>query len=184
MSEALRLVPKHGWTRLALEEAAANLNLPRTAHGLFRGEIDLVAFFVNKCNDELGAAAAAQAIDEHETMREALKRTTRARLGLVLPLESTWAQGLGVLALPYNVPTALHLLHETADEILHVCGDTATDFSWYTKRGLLSTLYATTELYMLTDMSAGKEDTWRFLDNRLDNYVDSLQKVSQVTKLF
>jgi ubiquinone biosynthesis protein COQ9 len=103
---------------------------------------------------------------------------------MVLPFESSWSQALGVLAVPYNLPTAASLLHATADEILYVCGDESTDFSWYTKRALLSALYASSELHMLSDQSPGKADTWVFLENRLDDYAKAIQTCSQVTKFF
>jgi ubiquinone biosynthesis protein COQ9 len=37
----------------------------------------------------------------------------------------------------------------------------------YTKRGLLLPVYVATELYMLTDASLGRADTWASLDRRL-----------------
>lgn len=63
--------------------------------------------------------------------------------------------------------TAVRQRAELADDIWHACGDTSTDYNWYTKRGLLAAVYAATELYMLTDYSPGYADTWRSLDRRL-----------------
>jgi ubiquinone biosynthesis protein COQ9 len=108
----------------------------------------------------------------------------RQRLEMILPFEATWAQALGVLALPYNIPVAAGLLHASSDEILFVCGDESTDFSWYTKRALISTLYAASELHMLSDQSPLKADTWSFLERRLDDYASCIQTFSQVTKFF
>ncbi len=189
LTEAVRLVPTHGWTRTTLQEAARSLQLPPTAHGLVRGEVDLVSFFVERCNAELGATLGwtgeerAQAVGGM-TMREMLSQAARVRLENVVPFAGTWSQALGVLAVPYNVPTAAQLLHATSDEILHVCGDQSVDFSWYTKRALLSVAYSSAELFMLSDLSPGKQDTWEFLDRRINNYADALQTTSQVTKFF
>ena len=58
---------------------------------------------------------------------------------------------------------------ELVDDIWHACGDTATDYNWYTKRGLLAGVYAATELFMITDYSPGYADTWKSLDRRLED---------------
>lgn len=53
------------------------------------------------------------------------------------------------------------------DEIWFAAGDRATDMTWYAKRASLGMVFSATELYMLTDTSPGWEDTWAFLDRRL-----------------
>ena len=42
------------------------------------------------------------------------------------------------------------------------------DSSWYSKRASLSTIYASTELFMTTDSSRDFADTEQFLDRRLE----------------
>ena len=41
--------------------------------------------------------------------------------------------------------------------------------SWYTKRALVSKLYAITELHLIQDTSLDKQATWEFLDRRIDD---------------
>lgn len=65
--------------------------------------------------------------------------------------------------------TMLKQRAELVDEIWHACGDTATDYNWYTKRGLLAGVYSATELFMITDYSPGYADTWKALDRRLED---------------
>jgi ubiquinone biosynthesis protein COQ9 len=55
----------------------------------------------------------------------------------------------------------------TVDSIWHAAGDRSADFSWYTKRAILASVYGTTLLYWLRDMSEDDEDTLAFLDRRL-----------------
>jgi ubiquinone biosynthesis protein COQ9 len=45
-------------------------------------------------------------------------------------------------------------------------GDAATEFNFYTKRGLLAGVYASTLLYWLDDSSDDCAATWAFLDRR------------------
>ena len=79
----------------------------------------------------------------------------------------TWPQALAIQASPTHVGTMLKQRAQLVDDIWHACGDTATDYNWYTKRGLLAAVYAATELFMITDYSPGYADTWQSLDRRL-----------------
>ncbi len=74
---------------------------------------------------------------------------------------------LTVLALPQHAPLALRLVYETVDAIWYAAGDTATDFSFYTKRLTLAAIYGASVLYWLDDRSEGFADTRAFLDRRL-----------------
>jgi ubiquinone biosynthesis protein COQ9 len=66
-----------------------------------------------------------------------------------------------------------------ADIIWRAAGDASTDYNWYTKRGLLSACYISTELYMLTDCSPGYADTWAALERRLQDVVSAGRAVGQ-----
>ena len=82
-------------------------------------------------------------------------------------LADTWPQALAIQASPAHMATMLNQRAQLVDDIWHACGDTATDYNWYTKRGLLAAVYAATELFMITDYSPGYADTWQSLDRRL-----------------
>lgn len=71
------------------------------------------------------------------------------------------------MAQPSYIPTSLQELAKLADEIWFLVGDTAVDPSWYTKRASLSTIYASTELFMTTDTSEDFIETRKFLRRRL-----------------
>lgn len=75
-------------------------------------------------------------------------------------------QALALMAQPSNVPTSLKELAALSDEIWFLSGDASVDTSWYTKRASLSTIYATTELFMTTDKKLDYADTREFLDRR------------------
>ena len=74
---------------------------------------------------------------------------------------------IAFLALPANLPLAARLLYRTTDAIWFAAGDRATDFSFYTKRGLLAGVYASTILYWLGDGTRQGEATSAFLDRRI-----------------
>jgi ubiquinone biosynthesis protein COQ9 len=62
---------------------------------------------------------------------------------------------------------AAECLYRTVDAIWYAAGDTATDFNFYTKRGLLAAVYSSTLLYWLDDTSEDSAKTWAFLDRRI-----------------
>ena len=48
---------------------------------------------------------------------------------------------MALKAFPTNAPTALENLALMVDDMWYHAGDRSTDFGWYTKRGLLATIY-------------------------------------------
>jgi ubiquinone biosynthesis protein COQ9 len=68
-------------------------------------------------------------------------------------------------------------------------GDNSEDYNWYSKRTILSAVYASTVLYWLGDNSEGSEETWHFLDRRIEDVmkIESVKaqlKKNKLTKEF
>jgi ubiquinone biosynthesis protein COQ9 len=74
---------------------------------------------------------------------------------------------MAVLALPGNARTAAAIMARTVDAIWHAAGDRSADFSWYTKRALLTAVYGATVLFWLHDTSDDDSATRAFIDRRL-----------------
>jgi ubiquinone biosynthesis protein COQ9 len=93
----------------------------------------------------------------------------RQRLSAVAPHREALRRALGILALPHNAPRAAELTWRTVDAIWWAAGDTATDWNFYSKRGLLAGVYGATLLRFLEDRSEGCAETWEFLDRRIED---------------
>ena len=145
--------------RVGLDEAAADALFPGGAR-------DAVAEFSHWADDRMLEVLAQQNLAAMK-VRERVATAVRARLAVVAPHREAVRRALTLLALPRNLPLGLRLLYHTVDAIWHAAGDTATDFNFYTKRGLLAGVQAATTLYWLDDRSAGGEATNAFLDRRL-----------------
>jgi ubiquinone biosynthesis protein COQ9 len=66
------------------------------------------------------------------------------------------------MALPENIGSSMKELAMLTDEMWFLAGDRSVDFSWYTKRATLSTVYASTGIY-----SSFKAKVYRSIhDNR------------------
>ncbi len=61
------------------------------------------------------------------------------------------------------------VIWRTTDSIWEGLGDSSEDINWYTKRLILSTVYSASLLYWLGDSSSESENTWDFIDRRIDD---------------
>ncbi|GFR61825.1 ubiquinone biosynthesis protein COQ9, mitochondrial, partial [Elysia marginata] len=173
LSASLVYVQELGWTQKALEAGAKDEGLPPIAHGMFpRGGAELVHYFYSKSNEELAEILSAD-VKEAEAKGEKLKTQTfiqnaiETRLRMIFPYMDIWPQAMAIQALPQNAVDSWTNTLNLMDEIWYYAGDRSTDFNWYTKRMTLFAIYKSTEVYMLQDKSADKEDTWAFLNRRL-----------------
>ena len=91
------------------------------------------------------------------------------RLHANTPFAHKYSEAIALMSLASNIPPSLAELGRLADEIWYLAGDTSVDASWYTKRGLLSGVYAATETFMSQDQSTNFKDTEKFLDRRLED---------------
>jgi ubiquinone biosynthesis protein COQ9 len=166
---ALAHVPFDGWTDTALRAGAADAGLePSDARRAFpRGPIEAVEAYSAYADRKMLEALATMNLAAMRT-RDRIAAAIRIRLQQAAPHREAVRRSLTVLALPFNAPVALRCIHRTVDAIWYAAGDTATDYNWYTKRGLLAGVLSATVLYWLNDKSEGSADTFVFLDRRLD----------------
>jgi ubiquinone biosynthesis protein COQ9 len=161
-------VPFDGWSRATIAAAARRIGVDEAeVVSLFPGgPRDAVAAF-SRWADRKMLVALDRVPLEAMKVRERVATAVRARLAVLEPHREAIRRALALLSLPQNLPLGARLLYETVDAIWYAAGDTATDFNFYTKRGLLAGVLASTTLYWLDDRSAGAEATLGFLDRRL-----------------
>ena len=179
LNAALTHVPELGWTVKALAAGAEDVGLPPVSHGIVeRGAIELVEHFSTTTTSEVVQSAEQYfgETEEHIGMTDRIKYVTRKRLEAIAPYTNTWPEAMALGALPQNAAHTLESVANTVDSLWKVCGDHSEGTSWLTKRSLLSGIYVSTELYMLTDTSIEYEDTWNYLDRQIDTVV-SIGKV-------
>lgn len=161
-------VPFDGWTQTALRMGVADAGLdpdmgPRAFPG---GMMDLFAHFSDFSDRRMLAQLNALDLDSMR-VRDRIAAGVRLRLEALAPHREAVRRGLSFLALPMHAPLALRLTYNTVNAIWYAAGDRSADFNFYTKRGLLAPVYATTVLYWLNDTSEDFADTWDYLDRRL-----------------
>ncbi len=159
-------VPFDGWTLRSLRAGLAAAGMPEDeATILFPGgAADMIAVFCDLADRRMTEAAAGLT----ETKLTARVRELIAlRLEMNRPYKEAIRRAMAVLALPGNARTAAAIMARTVDAIWHAAGDRSADFSWYTKRALLTAVYGATVLFWLHDTSDDDSATRAFIDRRL-----------------
>ena len=161
-------VPFDGWSRAALRAAARRIGVPAAeALALFPdGPADFAACFSRWADRRMLDRLESLPLDQLR-VPERVALAVKTRLEIVEPWREAVRRALTILSLPQNAPLAMRLLYETVDGVWYAAGDSATDFSFYTKRATLAGIYAATLLYWLEDRSPGFADTRTFLERRL-----------------
>jgi ubiquinone biosynthesis protein COQ9 len=176
-------VPFDGWTQGALQHGAADAGFEKVmALRVFPGgPVEAVEFW-----SQLADRRMLQALEQRDLaamkVRERVAAAIRLRLEQTAGHREAVRRALGLLALPLNAGKGPALLWRTVDAIWYAAGDTATDFNYYTKRGLLAGVYSATVLYWLEDRSEGFATTWSFLDRRIGEVMRVPQALSGLRK--
>jgi len=183
LEAALPHVPFDGWTQAVLQQAAKDAGFePVMALRVFPGgPVEAIEFW--------SALADRRMLEELEQqdllrlkVRERVATAIRVRLTQTARDREAVRRALAVLALPLNAGRGPALVWRTVDAIWYAAGDTATDFNYYTKRGLLAGVYGATVLYWLDDRSEDFKDTWAFLDRRIAEVMRVPQALGNIGK--
>ena len=161
-------VPFDGWTFRALRRGLSSIGVgSEQAELLFPGgAADMIEACCDLADQRMEAAAAAR--DWGEARLPARVRAVIAlRLEQNRPNKEAVRRAVAVQALPRNARLAAVCMARTVDSIWHAAGDRSADFSWYTKRALLTAVYGSTLLFWLRDASQDDAATLAFLDRRL-----------------
>ncbi|XP_043980789.1 ubiquinone biosynthesis protein COQ9, mitochondrial [Gambusia affinis] len=187
LTAALEFVPLHGWSMEAISAGAEAVGLSSASTGMFiNGAGDLVLHFISQCNSKLTEILAEQhnqvQLGQAEPKKTAdfLRDAVETRLRMYIPYMESWPQAMSILLLPHNIPESLKHLSTMVDDIWYYAGDRSTDMNWYTKRAVLTGLYNATELVMLQDSSPDFQDTWTFLDNRIQDVTNMAVTAKQM----
>jgi len=175
LDAALGFVGEEGWSAEALAAGAQSLGLRAASAGAFpRGPVELAWHAMRRGNEAMSRAMQADAADAaldwpRLPANERLFRGLRARLRHTAPLARSWPQAMALGARPQALPETLRLLAVMADECWFLAGDRSASLHWYSRRAVLVGVFVAAEAHMLTDRSAGLEDTWAFLRRRIED---------------
>jgi ubiquinone biosynthesis protein COQ9 len=180
LAAALPHVAFDGWSETSLRAACQDLSITRQMAALAcpRGAIDLAIRFHHDGDEAMQVVLQKTDINAMK-IREKITFSVRARLDAIRDKEAV-RRGATLMALPQHAAEGAGLVWGTCDRIWAAIGDSSADVNWYTKRLTLSSVYSATVLYWLGDNSPNHQDTWTFLDRRIENVMQFEKFKAQV----
>ncbi|GBG34183.1 Ubiquinone biosynthesis protein COQ9, mitochondrial [Hondaea fermentalgiana] len=168
MEAAMAHVNRRGWTSDALAAGAADAGFPPVTHGLFeRGPAELAEYWMDQGNERLESF-----LQENKSSLRGEDLVVAAlmnRLEHTVPYMRSWPQAMALGLHPDNVPTTLQKLQKIPDMICRAADESEGSREWEMRSGAVGSVFAASELYMLTDYSEGYADTRKFVRDRVQN---------------
>ena len=157
-----------GWSDRALKSGAADVGIPQqTARALFPdGGAEMIELHSQLLDNEMERRLVAEGFSEMR-VRDRVGYAVKVRLALAIEDREAVRRALTYLAMPGHSALSVRILYRTVDMIWRCAGDKATDWNFYSKRGLLSGIYASAVLFMLQDDSPDCVETGAFIDRRI-----------------
>lgn len=156
-----------GWTASALRAGLGDIGRPpEDAQLLFPGgPADLVEAYADWADRRMEEAAAGEVAELRVSQR--VRAVVALRLQQAGPHKEAVRRAVALMTLPRHAAMASRMIARTVDTIWHAAGDRSADFSWYSKRAILTGVYSATVLFWLSDDSEDGAPTLAFLDRRL-----------------
>jgi len=170
LDAALKHAVFDGFTDKALARAGEEVGADKKAvDRLFpQGPLSLVTAFSERADGEMERRLAKMDLKAMK-IRERIAAAVKARIDAVRPWKEAARRAAAFLTLPPNAALGAQLVWRTVDAMWRAAGDTATDFNFYTKRGILAAVYSSTLMRWFTDTSADESATEQFLKDRIEN---------------
>jgi ubiquinone biosynthesis protein COQ9 len=170
LAAALKHVVFDGFTDKVLVGAAKEAGTDKDALArLFPdGPLSLVEAFSDSADAEMMARLAPLNLKQMK-IRTRIAAAVKARIEALRPHKEAARRAAAFLTLPPHAALGAKLVYRTVDCMWRAAGDTATDFNFYTKRGILAGVYSATLMRWFTDTSTDESATEQFLADRIEN---------------
>ncbi len=158
-----------GWSDDAVESAAmemgADLDVAKLAFP--GGAMDMIGAWIDGVDAHMAQTLPAEKL-ANMPIRERIRSLVQTRLDAIDGQEEALKRATAIMAMPQNVAETLKRSWKSADLMWRLAGDTATDYNHYTKRTILSGIYAATLAVFADDISEDKAKTKAFLERRIE----------------
>ena len=169
LDAALPHVVFDGWSPETFAAAVRDAEMPMDkARALApRGSLDLAVAY-HRRGDRAMVARLEQADLGEMRFRDKVATALAFRLEALGDREVV-RRATTLFALPTHAAEGGKLVWQTADHVWTALGDESRDGNWYSKRAILSGVWAATVLYWLGDDSPDHSETRTFIDRRIED---------------
>lgn len=137
-------IPQHGFSTTSLVLGARDAGYLDISPTIFpKGAFSLVQYHLDTQRRALGNVQ----LEETDRIPHKIKKLCVARLRGNEPVIGRLSEALAIMSLAENIPASVKELGCLVDEMWGCTGDRSVDTAWYTKRGLLMGVYASTGMY-------------------------------------
>jgi ubiquinone biosynthesis protein COQ9 len=159
-----------GFTDKVLEEAgkAGGLSKAELARLFPEGPLSLIEVYSDAVDAEMDERLKAMDLPAMK-IRARITEAVKTRLAILKRHKEAARRAAAMLSLPMHAGLAAKLMYRSVDAMWRAAGDTATDFNFYTKRGILAGVYGATLVRWFADTSADEAATNEFLAARIEN---------------
>ncbi len=133
-----------------------------------QGAAQAVAFFEKRLDDKM--LLSLNNIEKPTKIREQIALALEERIINISPKEIL-AKNSEFFLKPQNICFGSEAAMQSVDTIWRYAGDESTDFNYYSKRGLLLTVYVAARSFYFTDASEDYINTREFIKTALDNVI-------------
>jgi ubiquinone biosynthesis protein COQ9 len=157
-----------GWNAASLKRAAKSAGLSAGEVELYcpGGVLDLIETWSTNADDQARHKIKA---NKAARIRDKITQAVLIRLSEYDGHEEATERARARLMLPDALDRSARLIWSTSDMIWKAIGDTSTDANYYSKRAILSGVYASTLAIWISENNADKPRTLAFLDNRIED---------------
>ncbi len=172
-------VPFDGWTWNALYRGADDINFFSNQGNINQDQKDYLKgifdydivniienFNIYLDNKMLSKYKKKSAINLR--LPDKVKNLLLFRFNSSLKFRESIRLSIGFMSIPRNSKNSLSMLYRTCDLIWKTSGDNSTNFTFYSKRLVLSGLYISTLFFWVNDNSPDLIETEKFIDRRLN----------------
>ena len=170
LNAALKDAAFDGFTDSVLAKAGKSAGADKTTlTQMFPdGPLSLVEYFSTSVDAAMEKKLEAVDLSKRK-IRERIKIAVLTRLALLAPNKEAARRAAAMMTLPMHAGRASRMMYRTVDAMWRAAGDTATDFNFYTKRGILAGVYGSTLVRWFNDTGEDESATEAFLDARIEN---------------
>ena len=170
LKEALKDAAFDGFTDAVLTKAAKKAGTDKEALArLFpEGVLSLIEYFSASVDEAMEEKLKALDLTKRK-IRERIKLAVLTRLALLAPNKEAARRAAATMTLPMHAGRGAKMMYRTVDAMWRAAGDTATDFNFYTKRGILAGVYGSVLVRWFNDTGEDESATEAFLDARIEN---------------
>jgi len=172
----LELLPFNEWNSKLLEEAEEKCGFAKSyALILFPDGLSEIIEFLEEHLDNILLESLTK-IEEPAKIREKISLAVKIRIKSVLPI--IHSKNAAYFAL--NPMQGTEIAFRSCDAIWRYAGDKSLDFNYYTKRGLLLSVYVSSILFYIQDESDNYIDTDKFIETSVENIVKTFTQMKKL----